>query len=291
MPNLHAVNRRIVALLRQAESEKQRRNQSEHMSDFGFTPEDICEGSSTVQSQQPEHNSAPLSNEVQIKTEIDVVGSSDGTALPATSPRKRNLKLILGPTTCGKACRSVQRLPYVRGVPAVAHTRQGPLPKESTLSEEMKHQLVRHDSLKPQQREKGISAELEARMKATRQAFLARARHYMGCLYRKGAQIRPGQFIGNGTEDADLYLDCCGLVRRCVLDLKEQFGFELGPWNQGYLFDTLPMKVSAQDILPGDLIFTQGRYRDNKKKRPPHDIVHVEIFIGGKTGLMAHFHI
>jgi hypothetical protein len=281
MPNLHVVNRRIVALLRQAESERLNNNQNENISDFGFTPE-ICEGIQSLES-------VPFGNGVQTEKGLEVVESIDVTTLPDPSPRKRDVKLILGPTTCAKTCCSVPMLPYIRGVIAVAHKRQGPLPKESTLSEELKHQFVHQDASKLQQREKGMSAELEARMKVTRQAFLARAHHYMGCLYRKGAQIRPGQFIGNGTEDPDLFLDCCGLVRRCVLDLKEDFGFELGPWNQGYLFDTLPRKVAAQDILPGDLIFTQGRYRDNKKKRPPHDIVHVEIFIGGKTGLMAHF--
>ena len=284
MPNLHAVNRRIVALLRQAECEKQRNNQNE-LSDVGFdhAADENYEGKHEAQSHQDK--SGPFGSGSQTSAEIGVVGHSDVTVLPAASPRKKEMKLIRGPTTCGKTCQAVQRLPYIRGFVAVSHKRQGPLPKESTLSEDLKHQLVHQDTLKPQQREKGISAELEARMKATRQLFVARARHYMGCLYRNGAQVRPGQFIGNGTEDPDLYLDCCGLVRRCVIDLKEEFGFELGPWNQGYLFDTLPMKVAAQDMLPGDLIFTQGKYRDNKKKRPPHDIVHVEIFIGGKTGL------
>jgi hypothetical protein len=126
---------------------------------------------------------------------------------------------------------------------------------------------------------------MEAKVNAaTRQAFVLRARHFMGCLHRKGGRIRLGQFIGNGTEDPALFLDCCSLVRRCVHDLKSEFGFELGPWNQGYMFDTLPVKIAAQDLLPGDLIFVQGRYHDSKKKRPLHDIVHVEIFVGGRSG-------
>ena len=129
----------------------------------------------------------------------------------------------------------------------------------------------------------GFSDE-QARMNAVRQAFVLRSRHYMGCLYRKGAQIRKGQVVGNGAKDSDLYLDCCGLVRRCVQDMKLDFGFELGPWNQGYLFDTLPVKVAARDLLAGDLIFSQGRYRDPKWRRMHHDIVHVEIFVGGRSG-------
>lgn len=34
--------------------------------------------------------------------------------------------------------------------------------------------------------------------------------------------------------DAPLYLDCCGLVRRVLRDLKDDFGFEVGRWNQAY---------------------------------------------------------
>jgi len=34
--------------------------------------------------------------------------------------------------------------------------------------------------------------------------------------------------------NAPLFLDCCALVRQCVNDLKEEFGFTLGPWNQAY---------------------------------------------------------
>ncbi len=32
--------------------------------------------------------------------------------------------------------------------------------------------------------------------------------------------------------DAPLFLDCCGLVRRVMDDLQEDFGFRLGRWNQ-----------------------------------------------------------
>ena len=40
-----------------------------------------------------------------------------------------------------------------------------------------------------------------------------------------------------------LFLDCCALVRRCVKDLRMDFGFQLKGGNQAYQFDTLPMRV------------------------------------------------
>ena len=36
------------------------------------------------------------------------------------------------------------------------------------------------------------------------------------------------------TYHSPLFLDCCGLVRRVLRDLKEEFGFSIGPWNQAY---------------------------------------------------------
>jgi len=32
--------------------------------------------------------------------------------------------------------------------------------------------------------------------------------------------------------NAPLFLDCCGLVRKVMTDLKEDFGFQIGGWNQ-----------------------------------------------------------
>ena len=33
---------------------------------------------------------------------------------------------------------------------------------------------------------------------------------------------------------ASLFLDCCGLIRKVLGDLKTEIGFEIGPWNQSY---------------------------------------------------------
>lgn len=61
---------------------------------------------------------------------------------------------------------------------------------------------------------------------------------------------------------SDLFLDCCGLVRRAVADLQEYFGFRLGPGNQVYQLDTLPIrKESIHELQPGDLVFYYGAFR------------------------------
>lgn len=58
-----------------------------------------------------------------------------------------------------------------------------------------------------------------------RNKFIEQAHKYMGVPYHE-------RYKEEGTEAAPLYLDCCGLVRRCVQDLKEEFGFLIGRWNQ-----------------------------------------------------------
>jgi cell wall-associated NlpC family hydrolase len=110
---------------------------------------------------------------------------------------------------------------------------------------------------------------------ALRQKFVAQVRSYLGTPY--SASRNP---IGEG-EAAPLYLDCCGLVRRALIDLKEEFGFEIGPYAQEYLFDTLPKAVEPHELCPGDLVFWEAEYDDPNRKRHKHDMVHVEVFVGG----------
>lgn len=67
--------------------------------------------------------------------------------------------------------------------------------------------------------------------------------------------------------NAPLYLDCCGLVRQVLLDLKEEFGFTIGPWNQAYMYDTLPIDLGGTaDMKPGDLVFVSAIYNNPKCK-------------------------
>lgn len=68
-------------------------------------------------------------------------------------------------------------------------------------------------------------------------------------------------------------------------DLQDDLGFTLGQWNQAYQFDMLPGEITLDQMKPGDLVFLKGIYFPEKKLRPQkHDLVHVEIFVGGETG-------
>lgn len=82
------------------------------------------------------------------------------------------------------------------------------------------------------------------------------------------------------------FIDCCALVRVVVRRMREQLGIRLGPMNQAYQFDTLPVRVgSMAELEPGDLIFYSGTYVNPDTKQHPFDLTHVEIFTGlGSTG-------
>jgi hypothetical protein len=107
--------------------------------------------------------------------------------------------------------------------------------------------------------------------------FIETAKKYLGVPY--GIKYKA-------PEDpiAPLYLDCCALIRQAILDLKEEFGFVIGRWNQCYQMDTLPIILTEQQLQPGDLIFYEGIYYSSRSKPQKHNIVHVEIFLGGETG-------
>ena len=88
---------------------------------------------------------------------------------------------------------------------------------------------------------------------------------------------------GDPLYNAPLFLDCCALVRRAVKDLRKEFGFRLGPGNQCYQFDTLPIDLEFHEMKPGDIIFYSAKMY-NPKTIIKHDMVHIEVFLGGKTG-------
>jgi len=124
-----------------------------------------------------------------------------------------------------------------------------------------------------------------------REKFLARAKTYLGVPYGKRYHSANSDCTCEGCTEKGvqlyqepLFLDCCALVRRCVRDLKYDFGFQLGGGNQSYQIDTLPIRVaSVHDLEPGDLIFYEGEYHNKSQRRPVHDMVHVEIFTGSGT--------
>jgi hypothetical protein len=112
-----------------------------------------------------------------------------------------------------------------------------------------------------------------------RRRFVETCHAYIGVPYgRKGHEPDEPEY------NAPLFLDCCGLVRRAVQDLQEDFGFTIGRWNQAYQFETLPLEVTSEQLKPGDLIFVEGTYFDEKRRPQRHNIVHVEVFIGGDSG-------
>ncbi|XP_064611036.1 uncharacterized protein LOC135475177 [Liolophura sinensis] len=114
-----------------------------------------------------------------------------------------------------------------------------------------------------------------AKMEALRKMFLQQAKKYFGVPYARKYW---------GPEDPEyespLFLDCCGLVRQVMRDLAEDFGFQIGSWNQAYMYDTLPMVLTEQQMKPGDLVFISATYFNPKAKRQRHDMVHVEIWLG-----------
>jgi len=52
-----------------------------------------------------------------------------------------------------------------------------------------------------------------------------------------------------------------------MYDLAKEFGFIIGPWNQSYMYDTLPQTVTnLSDVKPGDLVFISAIYYNQKSE-------------------------
>ncbi|XP_041130471.1 uncharacterized protein LOC121329145 [Polyodon spathula] len=97
-----------------------------------------------------------------------------------------------------------------------------------------------------------------------RMKFLQQAKSYIGVPYHKRYH-QPG----SPEYESPLFLDCCGLVRKVLLDLKEDFGFVIGPGNQAYQYDTLPITLATEaDMKPGDLVFISGSYFNPQSNVP-----------------------
>ncbi|XP_062597292.1 myelin transcription factor 1-like protein isoform X3 [Saccostrea cucullata] len=113
-------------------------------------------------------------------------------------------------------------------------------------------------------------------MQRLRAKFVAQAKKYFGTPYAKRYW---------NPEDEEYYskrfLDCCGLVRQVMLDLRKEFGFRIGPWNQAYMYDTLPITIEREeDMKAGDLVFISGIYPNPKSRQQKHHMTHVEIWAG-----------
>ncbi|KAK3104533.1 hypothetical protein FSP39_004394 [Pinctada imbricata] len=109
-----------------------------------------------------------------------------------------------------------------------------------------------------------------------RKKFLNQAKKYFGVPYAK-------KYWSPDTEEhySKIFLDCCGLVRQVMRDLEKDFGFRLGPWNQAYMYDTLPITLTSEkDMKPGDLVFMSGVYPSPKARQQKHFMTHVEIWAG-----------
>ena len=85
--------------------------------------------------------------------------------------------------------------------------------------------------------------------------------------------------------------DCCGLVRKVMKDLRAEFGFLIGNWNQAYQFDTLPVVLQFDQLQPGDLIFYEGTYTSSRSKRQKHNMTHVEVREGATHTSLVFSHL
>ena len=62
-----------------------------------------------------------------------------------------------------------------------------------------------------------------------RQRFIDTVEKYKGVPYKRSCYEKH-----ENEYYYPIYLDCCGLIRRVLLDLAYEFGFTIGPANQGY---------------------------------------------------------
>jgi hypothetical protein len=93
-----------------------------------------------------------------------------------------------------------------------------------------------------------------------RQKFIDQAFKYIGVPYSKKYYEEGDKYF-----DSPLFLDCCGLIRKCVNDLSEEFGFSLFGWNQQYQYDILPEEIEFSELRPGDLVFYSATFYEHTK--------------------------
>lgn len=170
---------------------------------------------------------------------------------------------------------------------------EDPKNKENQLLEDLKPKMSIQEAFKKFQKEKFYQLKLNKYLQnitvdrtlpdfkqELRQKFVQTAHKYIGVPYAQKYHTKEDALFS-----APLFLDCCALIRQCVFDLRQEFGYTLGKWNQSYQFDLLPDEgLKEADLKPGDLIFYSATYNNPKLKPFPHKMVHVEIYLGeGKS--------
>ncbi|PVD36890.1 hypothetical protein C0Q70_03880 [Pomacea canaliculata] len=113
------------------------------------------------------------------------------------------------------------------------------------------------------------------RMETLRTKFIDQAKSYFGVPYARKYWSKDSP-----EYNSPKFLDCCGLIRQVMWDLEADFGFRIGPWNQAYMYDTLPISRDISQMRPGDLVFMSGVYTNKKSRRQRHNMTHVEIWLG-----------
>ncbi|KAH8094219.1 hypothetical protein JL720_4212 [Aureococcus anophagefferens] len=95
-----------------------------------------------------------------------------------------------------------------------------------------------------------------------RRKFIEKLKTYVGIPYAERYH-KPGDAL----HGRPLYLDCCGLIRRAAQEMRADFGFDLGHWNQAYQFATCPTaREFPATVEPGDLLFVKGTYFKGRRK-------------------------
>lgn len=120
--------------------------------------------------------------------------------------------------------------------------------KENALLIELQPKMSIQEAFKKFQKQKFYQLKLNKYLQNTkidrsslefkaqlRQKFVQTAHKYIGVPYCQKYHNK-----GDPLFDAPLFLDCCALIRQSVFDLRQQFGYTLGKWNQSYQFDLLP---------------------------------------------------
>ena len=127
-----------------------------------------------------------------------------------------------------------------------------------------------------------------------REKWVTQLKSYLDVPYHK-RYADPETVQGRKDLQKGLFLDCCGIIRQVSADLETEMGWKLGRGNQAYQYALMAgiaqtggsgfgqnkyRKKSCEEMQPGDIIFYEADYLDERKKPQAWDITHVEIYLG-----------